>query len=77
MNEKIVPDDEKLYTMKEAMEYLGIGRTKMYMLMYSGRIQGYKVGNTWRFFRKDVVSLVTSGIVVLSAKNEKSNTEQS
>jgi excisionase family DNA binding protein len=73
---KDLPDDEKLYTLKEAIEYLGIGRTTMYMIMRTGKIQGYKVGGTWRFFRRDVKSLVTSGLVVLGVDDRENDTEQ-
>lgn len=62
--------------MKEAIEYLHIGRTKMYMLMHSGCIQGYKVGNTWRFYLRDLRALVSGGNVEIGTKAATNRVEQ-
>ncbi len=57
MNEKSVEDD-RLLTLKEALEYLRIGRTTMYRLMAKEQIKCYKVGCTWRFYLGELRSFV-------------------
>jgi excisionase family DNA binding protein len=42
------------------MDYLRVGRSKLYFLMSSGQLTGYKVGNTWRFYRADLRACVRS-----------------
>lgn len=46
-------DDEWL-SFKAAMAHLKLSRSTLYRLMWSGHLQGYKVGSTWRFKRSDL-----------------------
>lgn len=75
MNERI-PEDETLFTMKEALAYLNIGRTKMYGLICDGSIEGHKVGSTWRFYLRDLRKLVISGKVTIGTKAVTNKSEQ-
>ena len=43
-----------LFTMKETMSYMRISRSTLYRLMWSGKLQGHKVGSTWRFYKSDL-----------------------
>lgn len=76
MNERM-PEDETLFTMKESLAYLNIGRTKMYGLICDGSIEGHKVGATWRFYLRDLRKLVKSGSVTIDAKAATNKSEQS
>lgn len=51
-------DFDMLLTFKEAMRFLRISRSTLYRLMWSNKLTGKKVGNTWRFFRHDLHELV-------------------
>lgn len=57
MNEAM-PEEEILLNTKQVMSYLKIGRTTLDRLMREGKLKGYKIGNTWRFYRIDVKKLV-------------------
>jgi excisionase family DNA binding protein len=54
MQRYIIPEDEKLFTFKEAMGFLRVSRSTLYRIMWSGELQGQKVGSTWRFYLKDL-----------------------
>ncbi len=69
MNEKHVNDDT-LYTLKEACEYLKIGRTTLYRLMEKDGLKGYKVGCTWRFYLGDLRSFVKGDEMTESAEDK-------
>ena len=45
---------EKLLNIKEVQEALGISESTIFRLMKSRKLQGFKVGRTWRFQEKDV-----------------------
>ena len=47
-----------LLTFREAMDFLRVSRSTIYRLMWSGQLQGHKVGNTWRFYERDLLALV-------------------
>ena len=47
-----------LLTFREAMDFLRVSRSTVYRLMWSGQLQGHKVGNTWRFYESDLLALV-------------------
>lgn len=57
MSEKTIADD-KLLTFKETLAYLRISKSTLYRFMQSGKLQGYKVGDTWRFYHKDVQGVI-------------------
>jgi excisionase family DNA binding protein len=55
-----VPEDEKLLTFKEAYKYLRVSRNTLYRFMDEGRIEGHKVGRTWRFYLGELKRFVMS-----------------
>jgi len=57
-----VIQDDVLLTFKEAMNYLRVSRSTLYRLMWSGQLNGHKVGSTWRFYREDLRACVGSEI---------------
>jgi len=57
MNERSFEGD-KLLTFNETLKYLYISQSTLYRFMQRGEIQGYKVGNTWRFYLSDVQGLI-------------------
>lgn len=72
MNE--MREDEKLLTLKEALEYLRIGRTTLYKFIGESRIEGHKVGRLWRFYLGDLRSFVngSKSIKEVANKDEQS-----
>lgn len=48
----------ELLTTKQLQELLQIDRTTVYRMLKDGRLNGIKVGNQWRFSRKEVESLI-------------------
>jgi excisionase family DNA binding protein len=51
-------EDERLLNSGEAMAFLRISRSKLYRLIESGDLPGYKVGSTWVFYKRDLKALV-------------------
>jgi excisionase family DNA binding protein len=54
-------EDDKLLKFNEACKYLRVSSATLYRLMDVGKIKGYKVGSTWRFYGRDVNRLVSGG----------------
>lgn len=75
MNDKSL-DDEKLLTLKEALEYLRIGRTTLYRFMDDGKIIGHKVGWLWRFYLGDLRSFVNGSKSTEDANDAENKDEQ-
>ncbi|MER3404976.1 MAG: hypothetical protein C4345_14465 [Chloroflexota bacterium] len=53
-----IDDKDLLLNSTEAMEFLRISRSKLYRLIESGQLPGYKVGSTWVFYKRDLRALV-------------------
>lgn len=47
-------------TTREVQEYLKVDRITIYRMLNDGRLKGVKIGQQWRFSRRDVDRLVTS-----------------
>lgn len=55
-DERIAPQERRLaaldkyiiLTPTEVMDILGIGKNSVYTLLNSGRLQGFRVGRSWR-----------------------------
>lgn len=60
------PENPKWYSIKEAAEYLSVGEPTLYRWMREGRITYRKVGDSTRFWREDLDSMME---VFPSAKN--------
>lgn len=43
----IEPQEERLYTIKEAGEYLGLSRQRVHRLVQDGRIKAQRYGKIW------------------------------
>ncbi|HEY7349027.1 MAG TPA: helix-turn-helix domain-containing protein [Ktedonobacterales bacterium] len=62
-----ITQEETLLTFKEAMSFLRVSRSTLYRLMWSGQLCGHKVGSTWRFYKQDLRSVVTSAPVAVGS----------
>lgn len=51
---------DDLLTSKELQELLKVDRTTVYRMLKDGRLNGIKIGEQWRFSRKQVAGLLTS-----------------
>jgi len=50
--------DDRLLTLKQVAEYLGVSTITVRRLAKSGELPGFKVGKDWRFQRNDILSYV-------------------
>ena len=55
----------KWLTMKEAAEYLKMGRSTIYKLLREGNLPAHKVGREWRFDAAELDEWVKSGKLAL------------
>ena len=70
-----VIQDDILLTFKEAMNYLRVSRSTLYRLMWSGQLNGHKVGSTWRFYREDLAEKVREDFALLKSEIQKMKAE--
>ena len=49
---------EELLTLKEAMRYLRVSRSKLLRMMKEGEIPAYKVGHDWRFYQSELKQVI-------------------
>lgn len=47
-------EDELLFNVREAMEYLRVSRSTIYRLIKRGELKGHKVGKKWVFYKRDL-----------------------
>lgn len=52
---------DELLTTKQVQDHLQVDRTTIYRMLKSGRLQGVKVGQQWRFPRTEVEGLLSTG----------------
>lgn len=64
-------EDDSLLTFKETKNYLRVSDATLYRFMDEGRISGYKVGSTWRFYERDVKSFVSGVHGVEEARKDE------
>jgi len=65
-----------LLTFREAMDFLRVSRSTLYRLMWSGQLQGHKVGSTWRFYEADLLAAVASPVSETTAHEVNSQPEE-
>ena len=67
-------EQDTLLTFQEAAEFLRVSKATMYRWLASGQLVGYKVGRSWRFYRRDLHAFVSaqgsSGAGSVSAPRE-------
>lgn len=44
----------EVLSVEETMDYLLIGKNKLYSLLQSGKLKGFRVGRKWRIPRKSI-----------------------
>lgn len=49
---------DEILTIKEASQFLKIGKTTLYKLARNGEIPGRKVGREWRFVKDKIIEWV-------------------
>jgi excisionase family DNA binding protein len=52
--------ENDILDVEEAMEFLKTSKPTFYRWLKAGRIQGFKAGKQWRFYRKDLVVFMES-----------------
>ena len=61
---------DELLTTKQVQELLQVDRTTIYRMLNDGRLTGIKIGQQWRFSKKEIEALLTG------AKNAKPQTTE-
>lgn len=69
MNE--MPEDERLFTLKEACEYLKVSRSTVLRLIQRGELKDYKVGSLLRFYKRDLDRVVKPKELILEASRAR------
>ena len=49
-------------TTYEVMDYLNIGKNSLYKLLNSGKLKGFRIGNTWKIPRKAIEKYIDENI---------------
>lgn len=44
----------EVLSVEETMDYMLIGKNKLYSLLQSGKLKGFRVGRKWRIPRKSI-----------------------
>jgi len=52
--------EKEILDADEAISFLKTSRPTFYRWLKAGRIQGFKAGKQWRFYKKDLVSFMES-----------------
>ncbi|MBM4465825.1 MAG: helix-turn-helix domain-containing protein [Chloroflexi bacterium] len=47
-------ENEILFDVEEAMEYLHVSRSTIYRLIKRGELKGHKVGKKWVFYKRNL-----------------------
>ncbi len=47
-------NNDKWLTLEELVDYLKLGRTKLYQMARRGEIPAFRVGSQWRFDREEI-----------------------
>ncbi len=68
-------EQDVLLTFQEAAEFLRVSRATTYRWLDSGQLVGYKVGRSWRFYKKDLHAFV-AGLDRSRARNVLAPSEQ-
>ncbi|MBI2952670.1 MAG: helix-turn-helix domain-containing protein [Chloroflexi bacterium] len=67
----MINEDEVILDFKEARAFLRCSRQKLYTLMASGALKGYKVGKTRVFYKTDLKRLIEESPPPPSVANKK------
>ncbi len=54
LDEAIYPSEEAILTVSEVSKYLSLHQSKVYRLLKSGEIPGFRVGSDWRFNKQEI-----------------------
>jgi len=54
----LAPEPPRLFTVVQAAELLGVGRTTVYQLVWSGRLTPVHIGRLVRFTREELESFI-------------------
>ncbi|MBV9852352.1 MAG: type II/IV secretion system protein [Armatimonadetes bacterium] len=60
-------NEEGLYTLDEAVQFLGTSKPTLYRLLSQGDLKGLKVGRQWRFRKADLIAYMERGPVAVAA----------
>lgn len=57
-----IKDSSDIMTVQEVAGFLKLSKITVYKLVKKGLIPGFRVGNSWRFRREDIVEVVSKQI---------------
>ena len=59
--------DDAIYTLDEAVQFLGTSKPTLYRLLSQGDLKGLKVGRQWRFRKADLIAYMERSPVAVAA----------
>ena len=63
--------EKEILDAEEAINFLKTSKPTFYRWLKAGKVQGFKVGKQWRFYRRDLVAFMESkGTDFVLLKNE-------
>ena len=52
-------DSSQIMTVEEVAEFLKLSKITVYKLVKKGQVPGFRVGNSWRFRKEDIVEIIS------------------
>lgn len=73
---KIIGDADSILNLSETASLLRVSQQSVYNMIRDGRIKARKIGREWRFFRAEIMSMLSdSSEQMLAARNGKTRSE--
>ena len=60
IEEKKTVETDEIIDMNQAVKLLETTRSTFYRWLRSGKIKGMKIGRQWRFYREDILAILSS-----------------
>ena len=56
---ELTKDSSQIMTVEEVAEFLKLSKITVYKLVKKGQVPGFRVGNSWRFRKEDIVDIIS------------------
>jgi len=56
---ELTKDSSQIMTVEEVAEFLKLSKITVYKLVKKGQVPGFRVGNSWRFRKEDIVEIIS------------------
>jgi len=62
-------EDTQILTVEEVAEFLKLSKITIYKLVKKGQLPGFRVGNSWRFRKDNILEIISQQMLGTSQKN--------